>query len=245
MRNQIQVDIDGYTLRWVSYLDLLGFTELVKTKDWFSVSSCYDKAVESCHRDLGFEPKVEKTWFSDTFLFYSPDSTGSSFAAIEATTRWFIYWLIYYGIPVRGAMSCGDFYADKENNVLFGPALIEAYHYGENQDWIGFVLSPSTVNQMAVIGLPANGRLNYAYWNIPYKKKVQKIADVNLRKSLPAYIIGGHAEINGRNPCLDKLLEMKGRLTDSGLIKKYENTINFIEANKRAMIKANRIFKQR
>ena len=133
-------------------------------------------------------------------------------------------------------MSYGDFYADKENNVLFGPALIEAYHHGENQDWIGFVLSPSAVNQMVVIGLPANGRLNYAYWNIPYKK----IADVNLQKSLPAYIIGGHAETNGRNPCLDKLLKMKGRLTDSGLIKKYENTINFIEANKRQlMIKTN------
>ena len=232
MRNQTQVDLDGYTVRWVSYLDLLGFTELVKTKDWFSVSSCYDKAVESCTRDPDFEPKVEKTWFSDTFLFYSPDSTGSSFASIEATTRWFIYWLIYWGIPVRGAMSCGGFYADKENNVFFGPALIEAYHYGENQDWIGFVLSPSAVNQMAVIGLPTNKMLNYAYWNIPYKK-----TNVILQKSLPAYIIGGHAETNGRNLCLEKLLVMKGRLTDSRKIRKYKKTINFIEANKRILIK--------
>ena len=167
MRNQIQVDLDDYTVRWVSYLDLLGVTELIKTKDWFYVSSYYDKAVESCTRNLNFEPKTEKIWFSDTFLLYSPDNTASSFTAIEATTRWFVYSLIAAGIPVRGAMSCGDFYADKENDIFFGPALIEAYHYGENQDWIGFVLAPTAVKQMDAIGLPANKRLNCAYWNIP------------------------------------------------------------------------------
>ncbi len=232
MKNQIKLDTDDYTARWVCYLDLLGFTELVKKKDWFSVASCYDKAIENCTRDFGFLPEVEKTWFSDTFLFYSVDSTGSSFAAIEATTRWFIYWLIYWGIPVRGAMSCGDFYADKANNIFFGPALIEAYQYGDNQDWIGFVLSPSAVKQMATIGLPANKRLTYAYWKIPYKK-----TNVLLQKTLPAYIIGDHAKTNGRNLCLEKLQEMKGKLTDSRLVRKYEKTIRFIEANKRIIAK--------
>jgi len=235
MRNQTQFDPANYAVRWVSYIDLLGFTELVRTKSWIDVFSYYTKAVEHFIEDFGFEPRIEKTWFSDTFLLYSRGNAPSSFAAIEATTRWFVYYLISDGIPVRGAMAYGDFYADKENNIFFGQALIEAYHYGENQDWIGFVLCPSAVNQMAAIGLPANKRLNYAYWNIPYKK--HKKADGILQKSLPAYIIGGSVEINGRNPCLDKLLEMKGKLTDSGLVKKYENTISFIEANKRTMIR--------
>ena len=138
-------------------------------------------------------------------------------------------------------MSYGDFYADKESNTFFGPALIEAYHYGENQDWIGFVLTPSAVNQMAAIGLHANKMLNYSYWDIPYKKaaycaSARKDARI-LQKSLPAYIIGGHLEINGRNLCLDKLCEMKGRLKDDRLIRKYENTIKFIVANKRTFVK--------
>ena len=92
MKNEVQYDTADYTVRWVSYLDLLGFTELVKTKDWFDVFSWYDKAVESCTNGPDFTPKIEKTWFSDTFLLYSPDNTASSFTAIEATTRWFTYW---------------------------------------------------------------------------------------------------------------------------------------------------------
>jgi hypothetical protein len=231
----IQIDPTGYRARWVIYLDLLGFTELVKIKNWFSISAFYEKVVKSFIEDFQYTPQVEITWFSDTFLLYSSDDTASSFATIEAPTRWFIDSLIEKGIPVRGSMVCGDFYADKENNIFIGSALIEAYHYGENQDWIGFVLSPTAVNQTAILGLPTNQSINYAYWNIPYKKS--KMGDFNFQESLPAYIIGRHAVINGRNPCLDKLKEMKNNLKDKGLIKKYDNTINFIEKNIRTFVK--------
>lgn len=205
---------------------------MIRTKDWVYIFSYYTHAIEYCARDRGFEPTVEKIWFSDTFLLYSPDDTASSFAAIESTTRWLMYFLVSAGIPVRGAMSCGDLYADKENNVFFGKALVEAYHYGENQNWIGFVLSPSCVEQMAAIGLPADQRLNYAYWNVPYKR-----IDETLPRSLPAYILGGSAEVNGKNACLDKLREMKTRLEGSDHRTKYENAISFIEANRRQLVK--------
>jgi hypothetical protein len=237
MQNQVQVKPYGYTVRWVSYLDLLGFTELINTKGWIQVFSYYDTAVARCTADFGFKPKIEKTWFSDTFLLYSPDDKPASFAAIEATTRWFIYNLIRDGIPVRGSMSHGNLYADKKASTFFGPALIEAYHYGENQDWIGFVLTPSAVNQMAAIGLDANNRLNYAYWDIPYKKATHGAGALNLQKSLPAYIIGDSVQVNGRNLCLDKLCGMKDRLKDDRLTRKYENTITFIVNNKRTLVK--------
>lgn len=233
MRRHIDVDPACHAVRWVSYLDLLGFTELVGRKDWIYVFSHYTQAVEHFVEERGFEPTIEKTWFSDTFLLYSPDNTASSFASIEETTRWFIYFLICAGIPVRGAMACGDLYADKDNNVFFGKALIDAYQFGENQDWIGFVLAPSATNQMAAVGIPADERLDYAYWNIPYKK-----ADDSLPRSLPAYIIGGSVQINGRNPCLDKLVEMKGKLVDDRIIRKYDNTISFIGAKRAIMIRS-------
>jgi hypothetical protein len=223
----IQVEPSNQSRRWVSYLDLLGFTELINTKDWVYIFSYYTRAIESCTAERGFGP-VEKTWFSDTFLLYTPDDSGSSFGAIEATTRWFMYFLITAGIPVRGAMSCADLYADKQNNVFFGKALVEAYRYGENQDWIGFILSPSCIQQMAAVGLPADRRLNYAYWKIPYKEFHE-----DLPESLPACILGGSHTINGRNACVEKLRKMKERSKHSKHTVKYENAIQFIEANKR------------
>jgi hypothetical protein len=231
MEEHIQVDPANHARRRISYLDLLGFTELIRTKNWKYIFSYYKDAIEYCARERGFGP-VEKTWFSDTFLLYSPDDSPLSFSAIETTTRFFVYFLVSHGIPVRGAMSCDDFYADKRNNVFFGKALIEAYHYGENQNWIGFVLSPSCVEQMAAIGLPADQRLDYAYWNIPYKRM-----DETLPRSLPAYILGGSAEGSSRNVILDKLREMRARLKCSDHIAKYENAISFIEANGRKIEK--------
>jgi len=235
MENEFESATADYTVRWVSYLDLLGFTEMVETKNWIDVYLSYTKAVETCTEVTGFMPDIEKTWFSDSFLLYSPDNTGTSFTQIESTTRWFMYYLIDAGVPVRGAISYGDFYANKETNIFFGPAFIEAYYYGENQDWIGFVLTPSAVRQMAQINWHLDKSLNYAYWNIPYKKTAyhdSKITPI-LEKSLPAYIIGEHVEMNGRNLCLDRLNVMKNGLKDDKLIRKYENTIEFILANKR------------
>ncbi len=232
MRNQIKVDPGRHAVRWVSYLDLLGFTELVRTNDWVRVFSIYSRAVMHATKDLGFdEPRIEKTWFSDTFLLYSPDHTKASFIEIDATTRSFMSGLILAGIPVRGAMACGDFYADKENNVFFGQALIEAHRYGENQNWIGFVLSPSACERLEEVEFPANKLPSkYACWNIPYKpcKKLYRA----LPESLSAFIIGGS---NRGNPWLDKLLKMKSRLKDSVIIKKYENTISFIEAQMKGL----------
>jgi hypothetical protein len=233
MEDQVQVEPFDYTARWVSYFDSLGFTELVNTHGWYGVYHIYNKAIEGLTKDYGCKSNIERMWFSDTFLLYSPDCTANSFTEIEQKSRQFIDRLILDSIPVRGAMSYGDFYADKGKNYFFGPALIEAYHYGENQDWIGFVLTPSAVRQMAAIGLDAN-KGNYAYWDIPYKKEAyhanaSKAAPI-LQKSLPAYIIGRHGVTNGRNIQLDRLYKMKGGLKDNRLIRKYENTINFIEA---------------
>jgi hypothetical protein len=235
MNDETEFDDKLNAKRWVSYLDLLGFTELTNAQDPFSVFLYYTKAIEEFSSKRGFRPDmIEKTWFSDTFLLYTTDDSAYSWAIIDSITRWFIFFLIYDNVvkPIRGALSCDNFYADKDNNIFFGKALIEAYTYGENQDWIGFILSPSAIKQMKQVGLPANERFNYAYWDIPYKRH-----DLNIEKHLPAYIIGTHAsDIDGQNPCLEKLKQHKRFQKDANIVRKYENTIKFLEANKRWMV---------
>lgn len=223
MNEYIKVDPGCYARRWVAYLDLLGFGELVCTENWVNIFSKYAPIIERYTReDLIAEPTIEKAWFSDTFILFSPDDTALSFTAIEGTARWFVNYLVSHGIPVRGAISCDDLYADKQNNIFFGKALLEAYHYGENQNWIGLILTPSSVKQMDAVGLPADRRLDYVYWNIPYRRP-----DEGLPKTLPACILGG--SILGYNTCLDELHKMKTRFEGTAHITKYENTISFIE----------------
>ena len=229
MNEHINVDPSCYGRRWVAYLDLLGFGELVRTENWVNIFSDYTLAIEHFMRESHVDaPTIEKVWFSDTFILFSPDDTVLSFTAIESAARLFVNSLVSRGIPIRGAISCADLYADKKNSLFFGKALLEAYHYGENQDWIGLVLTPSSVEQMTVIGIPADQRLDYRYWTVPYRTIPYRRPDEALRKTLPALVIGG--SILGYNDCLDELRKMKIKFKGTDHIKKYENTIRFIEA---------------
>lgn len=103
--------------------------------------------------------------------------------------------------------------------------MIEAYEYGEAQNWIGFILCPSAEKQLKTLGLPAQRRFNYVYTNIPFNKRASELIP-----NLPACIIGQWVS---NNPCIVSLIRMRDRATDGRIIQKYENTIQFIESNQR------------
>jgi len=163
----------------------------------------FSKSIDQAKRRTSSSSTIYPIWFSDTFVFYSLDDTGNSFAWVDQVARWFTYFLICSDIPVRGALSCDDFYADRNNNLYYGPALVEAYEYAEAQDWIGFLLSPSSVLQLDNLGYPASERLDYAYCHVPFKKGRE-----NRIGKLPACILGQWSTINGKNACLDNLADI-------------------------------------
>ena len=230
MNDYIHVDPRYQSRRWVSFLDLLGFTKLIQTNDWVHVFTYYSQALDDCINKVAtFGSTIEKAWFSDTFFLYSSDDTFLSFTEISSVTQSFVESLVCHNIPVRGAISCGDLYADKENNLFFGEALIEAYYYGENQNWIGFVLTPSCIRQMRIINRPADQRNDYRYWDIPYKQHSCRRRGKALEEKLFACILGG--SILGYNACLDELRKMAIEFEGTDHITKYKNTIKFIEAH--------------
>ena len=217
------IDPEKQSTRWLSYIDLLGFTEIIRNNHWVNVYTDYITAIRKFTDGDRIEPGIEKVWFSDTFLIYTLNDTVEAFLSIEQTTQLFMYRLILAGIPFRGAMSCETFYADKGNNLFFGKALIEAYQYGENQNWIGFILAPSARKQLERVELPKES-FGYVYWDIPTKLD-------NETRSHPAHIMGWSGEVNGRNIWLDKLVEMQSRPENINYSVKYENAINFIRGN--------------
>lgn len=174
------------------------------------------------------ELNIQHAWFSDTFVMYSDDGSASDFVSMDMIARGFMGRLVTHKIPVRGAIACGDFYADRINQLYLGEALIEAYEYGEAQDWIGFLLCPSAIKRLNEVGLPADERLNYAYADIPFKA-----THANVVTKLPACILGSWDYINGENLCLSALREMKLKAPNDSVARKYDNSIKFIEANRR------------
>jgi len=215
--------------RWVAYFDLLGTKNLTQTRHIVEVFTVYAHAIERASRELHSRNVVCHTWFSDTFLMFSGNDSISDFTYLEQAARIFAVELLHRNIPLRGAISCGEFYSDSNRNIYFGEALIEAYKYGEIQDWIGFVLCPSAVSRLSSLGFPATERRNYAFTDIPLKSKVKDQID----PYLPACVLGDWFKIDGCNPCIDILRDMKSAITDESILRKYDRTIQFLEAHHR------------
>lgn len=225
----VQYDPENYTPRWVGYFDLLGTSLLIRSDRIIDVFSAYRNAMEHLNSWRKRHSNVYHAWFSDTFLVFSDDDTAESFAAIEMVCRWLVFALLRRKIPVRGALSCGQFYADRSNSLYLGHALLEAYEWGENQDWIGLVLCPSSVKRLAKLNLPIEERLNYVKCDIPLKKLPNgKVPDS------AACILGNWVKLSGeRNALLGKLKEMSAEQQDERIRRKYERTINFIIKHER------------
>ena len=204
--------------------------QIYKTENYISIFVALSSAIEKFKERATAWENVNYTWFSDTFIVYAIDNSTESFGAIDSISRWFFYFLITGGIPARGAISCDAFYADRDNELFFGEALIEAYEYGEAQDWIGFLLCPSAEERLKQLELPAESRLNYAYSDIPFNKRSN-----SLKQNLPACILGNWVSINNQNPIIEKLGQMKERIYDEEIRAKYERTIDFIQKNKRLL----------
>ncbi len=226
--DQIKYNPKHCAKRWLGYFDLLGTTELTSSGAHLSIFEIYRKAMEEVKRRKETLPSIEHVWFSDTVIFYSEDkSLFPSWGELDHITRWFLYFLIEKHIPARGAVSLGEFYADKENSLFFGKALIEAYKYGEAQNWIGLLVCPSAEKELKRQGQFTGTDLNYAYTTIPWGKGKEQVVD-----TLPACILGKWTiEAYRENPSLKSLNEMRSRLRDEKHTVKYDNAIEFIRAH--------------
>ena len=124
---KLEYDPTKQKKRWVVHFDLLGTSKRIQNGEIEPVFNAYAIA---CQKLIGFQtgrPSVVPVWFSDTFLLYTTDDSAQSFTAIDLVARWFIFALIQTQIPVRGSMAFGELYADSQNGVYLGTALVEAY----------------------------------------------------------------------------------------------------------------------
>jgi len=118
--------------------------------------------------------KVFVHWFSDTFLLYTFDDSPESLIYIEQSATHFFVDVISANstaMALRGALSFGEFYADRESGIFLGPAFIDAYQYAEKQHWIGLVISPKARSELQKINLCPPDRGKYVEYDVPIKTK--------------------------------------------------------------------------
>jgi len=212
-----------YTKRWFAYFDLLGFSNLVLNNRIEHVLPVYESVLKDIARKA--EPNKSKglsySWFSDTFILFTKGSSEKEFALIEQASRLFFQNLILKEIPVRGSLTIGGLYTLQKNNIFIGEALIDAYEYGEKQNWLGFVLTPSVHAHLKGGSLELERRAHYRHVDDP------NIITHKKPDNVYAYAFN-NGSVNGKNPFLKSIHAMK---TQAGkdYEEKYINTEKFIK----------------
>ena len=212
-----------YRNRWFAYFDLLGFSNLVRQHRIEDVLPIYEDVLDAIEQKAApkYVQGISYSWFSDTFIIYSSDDTTRDFALIEHVSRLFFQKLILIHIPVRGSLTIGPLYTQKKKNIFLGEALIDAYEYGEEQNWLGFVLTPSVYEHLKD-DLPLEQRLCYRRVEIP--------GVITHTKSDNVFAFAfNNGQVNGRNPYLQAIQSMKVN-AGKEYATKYENTEKFIQA---------------
>lgn len=221
-----------YKNRWFCYLDLLGFTDLVRSVEPGTVIAHYEDAITkleagaSAKRSLG----ISYSWFSDTFIIFSRGDSLEEFTLLEQAGRLFFQRLVLAHIPARGAISHGKLYSNLEKNIFIGEALIEAYEYGEQQNWLGLLLTPSVFRRLEGTQLDVRQRYNYR------PAPVDGVIRHRVTENVFAFAFN-NSTINGANPLLTAVRYMKRTAADRYRVK-YENTEHFIVSHGRTITTA-------
>jgi hypothetical protein len=129
---------------FVALLDVLGFSDRV-LRGTFEGLDAYVKTVERLTEP---HQRLRTILFSDTIVLFTLDESDHAFHEIITVSSRLLYQLLREGIPVRGAISYGEFLrSDQDGNgtVIAGRPIIDAHFYESRLQWIGIMIAPSVL----------------------------------------------------------------------------------------------------
>ena len=106
----------------------------------------------------------------------------------------------------------------EDNRALMGDAFIDAFEYGEDQNWLGLLLTPKAIKKARLLELEPLRHDFISSKKIPMRKKTDQV--------VLAYKFQ-NGESTFSSPLIPHLIEMK-KASDDIYHEKYDNTIDFI-----------------
>ncbi len=223
---------------WLACFDILGFKERILGFEKTYGVGMLNRFADVIYKDIldtlqcaerEFQGRVYACWASDTFVFYTPDVSRTSLVLISAAAIRFVCRMIRHSpsyMP-RGALGTGQFYADRQNNIFLGSALIDAYEYAEKQNWIGFVVTPSAERRIVdLYPQPQDLLHKYVQDNVPVKRKELKDETNSIVEDTEVLYA---AKIHSYPAIKDFFQPRQNGTPQEDWVQKYENTWKFFE----------------
>jgi hypothetical protein len=165
--------ITGY----LGFFDVLGYKDLISNNKLDKVVDIYNKTlldlaekaiiIEGKHEyaRVADQQPVKYLAFSDTIILYQDESLYiprielksralreiQSLKIFMETVSYLLRLSFERGIPIRGAVSYGRYYAT-ERGCILGEPIVEAYKMEQAQDWAGAIICKSVQEKFYDIG---------------------------------------------------------------------------------------------
>jgi hypothetical protein len=127
---------------FIALFDILGYSQWIRDNsiekvviDHENIKHMVTTNVESFLNDALKKELIKVHSYADTFLIYTNEISETSFEATLAACRGMFEAAICFALPIRGSVTCGEFYTSKD--MIIGKPLIEAFEKEKKQEWIG------------------------------------------------------------------------------------------------------------
>jgi hypothetical protein len=139
---------DNLAQKYVAYIDVLGFSNLVHHGNVANLESYFEKITEvlkNIRQDKG-KSKIDYLLISDSIILITPDSPRGLTDIIHAVRR-IQSALLWRKILLRGAVSLGEVYFSEERNIIVGKGYIKAFQLEKEAKFPRVIIDPEIIKK--------------------------------------------------------------------------------------------------
>jgi hypothetical protein len=135
------------TKGYVALMDVLGFSDALLNQGSEKFLQDYQAVLSDA---VAGSAGAEYVVFSDSIILTQPGTGFGDLLAISRACALLMFALLKRNIPVRGAISYGEYVRSSmqsANVFVAGNPIVDAYRYEQAQKWIGVMLTPTVVRK--------------------------------------------------------------------------------------------------
>jgi hypothetical protein len=214
--------------RYVAVLDILGFSNLVKTNKLQEVVSIYEQFLNNIvwqSKTLVeiWGEEIEYRLFSDAIVAFSKGTLCTDFTNMRRFCQTLIGFSFLRGLLLRGAITKGELWIN--GNIVLGSPVVRAYELEKAQEWVGCVIEDHCIKGLQSEEKGHIEGKEIILYEVPMKKgKVDKQWALNW--TWPLVQMTTEAAILD---CLNRLLGQNNDV-DWCVKRKQDNTLKFVKS---------------
>lgn len=136
-----------YAEKYIAFLDVLGFSNIVFSKDKEAIEKYYNLTEEGFTYFNKNRKEIEIIQISDSIILIA---NNDSFNLICDTVRTLQAVLASKGIWIRGAITSGEIYYNKEKSIIVGSGYIKAYNLESEAIFPRVIIDPNILTKLGL-----------------------------------------------------------------------------------------------